>query len=97
MYKHRFDPISFVFGAGFLLLAAAFVLPADPWNIYFDINLGWLLPLSVLLVGLALVVPVFRQRPAVDAQHLSLDSDGIDEAHEEALAQLEDEVANPEF
>ena len=26
MYKHRFDPISFVFGAGFLLLAAVFAV-----------------------------------------------------------------------
>ena len=36
MQKHRFDPISFVFGVAFVALAALFVIPADPWDISLD-------------------------------------------------------------
>ena len=97
MNKHTFDPVSFIFGAGFLALAAAFVLPADPWNIYFDINLGWILPLAILLVGVALVVPVFRSATPASAGDLVDDHASIDEAHQEALAELDEEVAGPDL
>ena len=97
MYKHTFDPISFVFGAGFLALAAVFALPAEPWNIYFDLNLGWLLPLAILAIGLALVIPVFRSPATTSAGDLVEDHTSIDEAHQNALAELDEQVAGPDL
>jgi hypothetical protein len=62
MYRHRFDPISFVFGLLFVALALLFVIPAEPWHIYFDrVSLGWLWPLVVIAAGLALLVPALRR------------------------------------
>lgn len=92
MYKHRFDAVSFVFGVAFLALAAMFALPAEPWEIYFGLDLGWLLPAAVLVVGVALLAPIFR-RTAVPAP--PADSAPLDAAHEEALAELEEEVTGP--
>ncbi len=94
MYRHRFDAVSFVFGVAFLALAAMFALPVKPWDIYFGFDLGWLLPTAVLVVGVALLTPLFRRstQPAPPA-----DSAGLDEAHEEALAELEEEVAGPDL
>ena len=61
MYKHRFDPISFVFGLGFVALALLFTLPADPWDVYFGgVTLGWLWPLVIIGAGVALLAPVLR-------------------------------------
>ena len=62
MYKHRFDPISFVFGLGFVALALLFTLPADPWDIYFGgVTLGWVWPLVIIGAGVALLAPMIRQ------------------------------------
>lgn len=62
MYKHRFDPISFVFGLGFVALALLFTLPADPWDIYFGgVTLGWVWPLVIIGAGVALLAPMVRQ------------------------------------
>ena len=97
MYKHTFDPVSLIFGAGFLALAAAFVLPADPWNIYFDLNLGWILPLAILFVGVALVIPVFRNTTPATSQDVVDSYASVDEAHQEALAELDEEVAGPDL
>jgi hypothetical protein len=59
MYRHHFDPISFVFGLLFLALAALFVLPADPWDVFFGgVDLGWLWPLVVTGAGVALLAGV---------------------------------------
>ena len=62
MYKHRFDPISFVFGLGFVALALLFTLPADPWDIYFGgvLPLGWVWPLVIIGAGAALLAPIVR-------------------------------------
>lgn len=61
MYKHRFDPISFVFGLAFIALALMFTLPTDPWDLLFGgINLGWLWPLVIIAAGAALLAPVMR-------------------------------------
>ena len=97
MHKHTFDPISFIFGAGFLALAAVFALPAEPWNIYFDLNLGWVLPVAILLVGVALVIPVFRSPASSSAGELVDDYASIDEAHQDALDELDEEVAGPDL
>jgi hypothetical protein len=56
MRRHGFDPLSFVFGAIFLLMAAGAV-----WNDQIDWNLGlWLLPAAVLVLGVGLLVSALR-------------------------------------
>lgn len=61
LQRHRFDPISFVFGLGFIALALLFTVPADPWAIYFgDMTLGWVWPLFIIGAGIALLAPVIR-------------------------------------
>lgn len=61
MNRHRFDPISFVFGALFVAIAAAIALPETPWQFVFGgISFGWILPAALILVGVALLAPAFR-------------------------------------
>jgi hypothetical protein len=61
MRTHRFDPISFVFGLGFLGLALLFAIPAEPLEIYFGgLSLGWVWPVLAIAAGLALLAPVLR-------------------------------------
>ncbi|MDX1448245.1 MAG: hypothetical protein R3246_04195 [Acidimicrobiia bacterium] len=61
MRKHTFDPISFVFGLGFLGLAAAVALPREPWDVFFGgLAFGWIWPAAVVLAGVALLVPSLR-------------------------------------
>lgn len=65
MKRHRFDPISFVFGAMFLALAAAVALPDDPWAYLFDgLALGWVWPVVIIAVGVALLTGSMRREPA---------------------------------
>jgi hypothetical protein len=56
MKRHRFDPLSFVFGAVFLLVAGVAV-----WNESFrwDIN-AWVLPFAALFLGIALLASTLR-------------------------------------
>lgn len=70
MKRHRFDPLSFVFGVIFLLIAGA-----AAWNQSFrwDIN-AWLLPAAVLFLGIALLASTLRsstQTPGVDEDKIS--------------------------
>lgn len=61
MERHRFDAISFVFGLAFLALTVLFVLPEEPWDVYFGrVSLGWLWPIVIIGAGLALLAPVVR-------------------------------------
>ena len=63
MYRHRFDPIAFVFGAAFVLIAVLVGLPEDPWNFLVnDLALGWLWPLLLIAVGAAILIPSLRER-----------------------------------
>lgn len=63
MKPHQFDPISFVFGVLFVAIAAAVALPETPWEFVFGgISFGWLLPLLLIVVGVALLAPVFQRR-----------------------------------
>ena len=73
MKRHRFDPLSFVFGLIFLLIAGAAV-----WNQSFrwDIN-AWVLPATVLLLGIALLASTLRsgsQDSGVQDGHIGPDS-----------------------
>lgn len=63
MYRHRFDPIAFVFGAAFVLIAVLVGLPEDPWSfIVNDLAIGWLWPLLLIAVGAAILLPSLRER-----------------------------------
>lgn len=58
LQRHRFDPVSFVFGALFIALAAAVALPADPLQLYFQVDvLAWVVPIGLVAVGTVLLVP----------------------------------------
>jgi hypothetical protein len=52
MYRHRFDPISFVFGL--LFVGLAFIAPAREW---LPTDSGrWIIPGAVVLLGIGLAV-----------------------------------------
>jgi len=56
MKKHAFDPLSFVFGIIFLMIAAASLFTTD-----LDYRLSdWVLPASVLVLGIGLLAASFR-------------------------------------
>jgi hypothetical protein len=56
MKRHRFDPLSLVFGAIFLLVAAA-----GAWNQSLRWDVGaWVLPAAALFLGLVLLVSTVR-------------------------------------
>lgn len=58
MKRHPLDPVSLVFGVLFLAVAALVALPASPFDLLEmgDI-LAWLLPIALVGVGAALLVP----------------------------------------
>ena len=56
MKKHAFDPLSFVFGIIFLMIAAGSLFTTD-----LDYRLSdWVLPASVLVLGVGLLAASFR-------------------------------------
>jgi hypothetical protein len=56
MKKHAFDPLSFVAGAIFLIIAVAAVLET---NVDYRLS-KWALPASVLVLGVGLLAASFR-------------------------------------
>jgi tellurite resistance protein TehA-like permease len=53
MEKHRFDTLSFIFGALFLVFAASVT-----WDYHLDLGFDigdWIFPIAVLIVGVALL------------------------------------------
>jgi hypothetical protein len=59
MKRHRFDPLSFVFGMVFLLTAAA-----ATWNLSLRWNINaWVIPVAVLFLGIALLASTLRSGP----------------------------------
>jgi hypothetical protein len=70
MKRHGFDPVSFVSGVIFLLIAGAAV-----WNqtIRWDLN-AWVLPAAALFLGIALLASTLRsgsQDSGVDMAEIS--------------------------
>lgn len=61
MTRHRFDFLSFFFGAVFTLAGVAYAVQESPWSFFFDFRLGfrWVVPVLLVVIGLALVRPVF--------------------------------------
>jgi hypothetical protein len=58
MEKHRFDTLSFIFGALFLAFAASV---AWDYNLDLGFDIGdWIFPIAVLIVGVALLASGIR-------------------------------------
>ena len=58
MEKHRFDTLSFIFGALFLAFAASVV-----WDYNLDLGFDvgdWIVPVAFLIIGIALLVSTIR-------------------------------------
>ena len=73
MKRHRFDPLSLVFGLIFLLVAGTAV-----WNQSFrwDVN-AWVLPAAVLFLGIALLASTLRsgsRASGADSNEISAES-----------------------
>jgi len=58
MDAHKFDIISFIFGALFLAFTASVL-----WDMNFDLGFDvgdWILPVAILIIGVALLVSGVR-------------------------------------
>ncbi len=64
MKSHRFDPVSFISGVIITLLGLAFLIPQTPVDLIDAVtSLGsWFWPVILLVVGIAVLVPVFARR-----------------------------------
>jgi len=73
MKRHGFDPLSFVFGAIFLLIAGA-----GAWNQSLRWDIGaWVLPAAALFLGIALLISTLRsgsQDSGVETAEISAES-----------------------
>ena len=70
MKSHRFDAISFISGLVAALIGLVFLVPQTPLDLIDAVtSLGaWFWPVLLLVVGLAVLVPVFVKRSAEDEQ-----------------------------
>ena len=82
MSRHRFDPLSFVFGVVFAVIAAAGF--TGPWDLR-PVDLAWAGPGLLILLGVALLV---SGRQVGDEQ-------AVGPAHEHAGAPAHERVAVP--
>ncbi len=61
MTRHRFDPLSFAFGVGFVVIGLAFVVPESPWDVLgLRFPLGWVWPVALMALGGAIVAVTLR-------------------------------------
>lgn len=74
MKRHPLNVFPLVFGAVLILLAARIALPVRGW--LFDIP-RWFLPAAVIVIGAALMSPLFTLRNAQKSR--SGESDGIEQ------------------
>jgi hypothetical protein len=63
MRRHAFDPLSFTFGALFLAVAAAGL--TGPWSVR-DLDLAWLGPAVLVLLGIVVLLTALTPRSARD-------------------------------
>jgi hypothetical protein len=66
MKSHRFDAISFISGVVAVVLGLVFLIPQTPVDLIDAItSLGaWFWPALLVVVGIAILVPVFASRRA---------------------------------
>ena len=64
MKTHRFDPLSFIVGAIALLIGLAFLVPSDPTDVFAVIDDfgAWFWPVTLVLIGAAILAPIARIR-----------------------------------
>jgi hypothetical protein len=64
MERHRFDVLSFAFGVVYTLIGLTFLIPDTPFDLVDMVatSLRWVWPAAILLIGLAILVPLVRQR-----------------------------------
>lgn len=72
MKRHPFNVLPLMFGAGLILLAAWIAFPRGGW--FFGLP-RWLPPVAAILIGAALMTPLFTSR-----KNAGRSSDGGDEA-----------------
>ncbi|HLU52872.1 MAG TPA: hypothetical protein VK011_04695 [Acidimicrobiia bacterium] len=65
MERHRFDPLSFAFGLIYAVLGAMFLIPFTPGELidWVSLSLRWVWPVTILVIGAAILVPLVRSRP----------------------------------
>ena len=63
MQRHNFDLLSFAFGLIYALLGLLLLIPATAFDLVPMISLSarWVLPLVVLGLGAAIVIPLLRR------------------------------------
>ena len=74
MKSHRFDAISFISGLVAALIGLVFLVPQTPLDLIDAVtSLGsWFWPVLLLVIGLAVLVPVFVNRSAEDEEFAPL-------------------------
>jgi hypothetical protein len=63
MKLHRLDVVSLIFGLAFTALGIFFAVATDPWQLFSSgIGLRWMGPALLIVIGAAIVAPLFRRR-----------------------------------
>ena len=70
MKSHRFDGVSFISGLVAALVGLVFLVPQTPVDLIDAVtSLGaWFWPVLLLVIGLAVLIPVFVTRSAEDEE-----------------------------
>jgi hypothetical protein len=78
MKSHRFDAISFISGLVITLLGLTFLIPETPVDIIDALtNLGsWFWPTVLLVIGVAVLIPVFLPKEDASPHSEGTSSDG---------------------
>jgi hypothetical protein len=73
MKSHRFDAISFISGLVAALIGLVFLVPQTPLDLVDAVtSLGsWFWPVLLLVIGLAVLVPVFVKRSPEEEEELA--------------------------
>ncbi len=73
MKSHRFDAISFISGLVAALVGLVFLVPQTPLDLVDAVtSLGaWFWPVLLLVIGIAILVPVFMSRGDEDEKGLA--------------------------
>jgi hypothetical protein len=74
MKPHRFDAISFVSGLVITLLGLVFLIPQTPVDVIDALTRfgSWFWPTVLLVIGIAILVPVFLSREEEEAAEAEL-------------------------
>jgi hypothetical protein len=78
MKTHRFDAISFISGVVATVVGLVFLVPQTPVDLIDAVtSLGaWFWPVLLLVVGIAILVPVFMTRSGQDEEASAVAANG---------------------